>query len=207
LGALSFVLGVCAALTILVQPGFLTPNHGYIFSTVGIAAVGCGFGALRNRPNTRVTSMILPTVGILLGALGTLVAGSNALDYFLRTGNAQIQPLGLTVSAPPVQPAPAVAAPTTQDHETERMSLVEIEGTLAFLLKHDAASTGGVYPAALAPTSDNRVTTPFGFVILPAGSHFSYTPAADRGGFSMELSGVDGAVADYDTASGVVHSR
>ncbi|MCU1585064.1 MAG: hypothetical protein JWM49_1620 [Microbacteriaceae bacterium] len=208
-GALSFVLGVCAAFTILVQPGFLTPNHGYIFSTIGISAVAFGFVALRNRPNARATSIILPTVGILLGALGTLVAGSNALDYYLHTNNPQTVPLGISSPVSPVQstqPAPAVVAPTPQDHEAERLSLVRVEGTLAYLLKRDAAERGA-YPAVLAATSDNQVITPAGSVVLPAGSRFSYTPAADGGGFSMQLTGVAGADARYDTASGVITSQ
>jgi hypothetical protein len=200
------VLGVCAATTILVQPGILTPNHGFAFSTVGISAVAFGFVALRNRPNARAMSVILPTLGILLGALGTLVAGSNALDYYLHTDHPQVQQLGFSAPVPTAQPAPPVAAPTAQDHEAERMSLVQVEGTLAYLLKKDAA-VGGVYPAALAATSDNHVVTPDGSVLLPAGSHFSYTPAADGGGFSMELTGVAGAFAKYDTASGVITSE
>jgi hypothetical protein len=83
------------------------------------------------------------------------------------------------------------------------MQLAQVAGTVSFLLSK-SFETSGSYPTTLQATSDGMVWTPAGSVQLPAGADMQYTPAISGSGYSLTVTGPGGAVAKYDTATGVV---
>jgi hypothetical protein len=198
----SLLFGAVAAAMIFAQPGNFSAGNGYLFSTVGLTGIALGFTALRNRPNGRVSNMLLPTLGITLGALGTLVMVLNLVNFSQHPAAAPVgQPI--SVAAPsPAKPAPTVAVTRDQD----RMDLARSAGTLAYLLKQVHAQYGG-FPATLSPGVDGLVATTSGGVKLPHGASLAYQPREGNQSYALTITGATGAVAYFDTMSGVVETR
>ena len=197
---------------IFAQPGNITAGNGFLFSTVGLTGIALGFTALRNRQNARISSSIMPTLGILLGATGTLVMVLHLVNFYQHpAATAVTQPISVaapatvqprTIQPAPVQPAPAVAVTREQD----RMNLAQSEGTIVFLLKQ-ARSQDGNFPTLLNASSGGFIVTPAGNVKLPDGAHMIYVPRDNNHSFALTMVGVTGAVAVFDTNTGVINTQ
>ena len=208
----SFLFGAVAAAMIFAQPGNITAGNGFLFSTVGLTGIALGFTALRNRQNARISSSIMPTLGILLGATGTLVMVLHLVNFYQHpAATAVTQPISVaapatvqprTIQPAPVQPAPAVAVTREQD----RMNLAQSEGTIVFLLKQ-ARSQDGNFPTLLNASSGGFIVTPAGNVKLPDGAHMIYVPRDNNHSFALTMVGVTGAVAVFDTNTGVINTQ
>ena len=197
---------------IFAQPGNITAGNGFLFSTVGLTGIALGFTALRNRQNARISSSIMPTLGILLGAIGTLVMVLHLVNFYQHpAATAVTQPISVaapatgqprTIQPAPVQPVPAVAVTRKQD----RMNLAQSEGTIVFLLKQARSQDGG-FPSLLNASSGGFIVTPAGNVKLPDGAHMIYVPRDNNHSFALTMVGVTGAVAVFDTSTGVINAQ
>ena len=197
---------------IFAQPGNITAGNGFLFSTVGLTGIALGFTALRNRQNARISSSIMPTLGILLGAIGTLVMVLHLVNFYQHpAATAVTQPISVaapatgqprTIQPAPVQPVPAVAVTREQD----RMNLAQSEGTIVFLLKQARSQDGG-FPSLLNASSGGFIVTPAGNVKLPDGAHMIYVPRDNNHSFALTMVGVTGAVAVFDTSTGVINAQ
>ena len=197
---------------IFTQPGNITAGNGFLFSTIGLTGIALGFTALRNRQNARISSSIMPTLGILLGAIGTLVMVLHLVNFYQHpAATAVTQPISVaapatvqprTIQPAPVQPVPAVAVTRKQD----RMNLAQSEGTIVFLLKQARSQDGG-FPSLLSASSGGFIVTPAGNVKLPDGAHMIYVPRDNNHSFALTMVGVTGAVAVFDTSTGVINTQ
>ena len=208
----SLLFGAVAAAMIFAQPGNFTAGNGFLFSTVGLTGIGLGFTALGNRPNARLSSMLMPTLGIALGAIGTLVMVLHLVNFYQHPAAAPVvQPISVaapttvqppTVQPTAVQPVPAVSVTREQD----RMALAQSEGTIVYLLKQGRAHYGD-FPGLLNASPGGFVVTPAGNVKLPDGAHMIYQPRDNNQSYALTIMGVTGAVAVFDTSTGVIDTR
>lgn len=208
----SLLFGAVAAAMIFAQPGNFTAGSGYLFSTVGLTGIALGFTALGNRPNARLSSMLMPTLGIALGAIGTLVMVLHLVDSYQHPAAAPVfQPLSVaapaTAQPPAVQPAPMQPAPVVAvTHEQDRMALAQSEGTTVYLLKQAQAQYGR-FPSFLIASAGGFVVTTAGNVKLPDGAHMIYQPRDNNQSYALTIMGVTGAMAVFDTSTGVIDAR
>ncbi len=187
---------------IFAQPDNFTAGNGFLFSTVGLIGIGLGFTALSNRPNGRVTSMLMPTLGIALGAIGTLIMVLHLVNFYQHPVAAPVaQPIAVAAPAT-VQPTPVVAV----THEQDRMALAQSEGTIVYDLKQQQAQYGS-FPSLLNASSGGFVVTTTGTVKLPDGARMIYVPRDNNQSFALTIMGVTGAVAVFDTSTGVIDAR
>jgi hypothetical protein len=112
-----------------------------------------------------------------------------------------------TVQPPAIQPAPVQPAPAvTVTREQDRMNLAQSEGTVVFLLKQARSQDGG-FPSLLNASSGGFIVTPAGNVKLPDGAHMIYVPRDNNQSFALTMVGVTGAVAVFDTSTGVINTQ
>lgn len=200
LGILSFFLGAAAIVIAIAQPAAFSNYSGYWFSTIGVSAVVFGVVALKRRRRRS----LLPVLGIVLGAFGTLAMAFLVIQFYANPASANASPsFAMVPHARSVTPPPAPVASASSPVVDERMQLAQTAGTISFLLKKSYQSSGS-YPNALNVTPDGLVMTPLGSVLLPQRARVLYQPAIDGGGYSLTITGSGGAVAEFDTATGVV---
>jgi hypothetical protein len=199
MGLFSFFLGASATVIAIAQPAAFSNYSGYWFSTIGISAVVFGIVALKRRRR----GSLLPVLGIVLGAFGTLAMASLVIQFYANPASANAPPaFAMVPQARPVTSPPAPVASASSPAVHERMQLAQAAGTISFLLKKTFEGSGS-YPDALSVTP-GLVGTPVGSVSLPEEARVQYQPAIDGTGYSLTITGSSGAVAKYDTATGVV---
>ncbi|MFB6611040.1 hypothetical protein ACFCVO_12005 [Agromyces sp. NPDC056379] len=116
---------------------------------------------------------------------------------------------GSSAEAAPTDSPPIVDAgePSTP-LEAERLALGQAVGTAAFVLEQ-TASTDGTWPASLAVTTDSSaLIAPDGRSLgpLPAGAQVLYSTSSDLREFSLTLVGPLGAIAAYESTTGMVNT-
>lgn len=197
LGLLSFLLGAGATVMALAPTAVPAGYSGYLFSTIGVTAVLVGIAAMKRRGRTS----LLPVLGILLGAFATIFMVSLMVQFHQSQLASPVVEMPITpveISSPMLPAETEASVPAD-----ERMQLAQVAGTISYLLSKNF-ETSGSYPTALQATSAGLVWTPAGSIQLPTGAALQYSPATTGSGYSLTVTGAGGAVANYDTATGVV---
>lgn len=216
-GWLSLLLGLLAAGLALYFFPSLGLGQGYFASTVGLSAIGYGIFALALRRRGDATGRLAPTIGILLGALGTLVMGSSVVSYYVDGGSIeapstlQIGDTRFTLEpqaeVPPVMaPADRTPAPVAVTSPSEeRLALSQALGTISFVLNQIAPAAK---PESLTlSTPGGILSTPEGHALanLPAGTVVTYAPSADSSSYAITLWGAAfGTAVQFDSAVGQI---
>jgi hypothetical protein len=183
-----------------------------IASWVGIAAIVWGVGALRTRRSGFTTSFWKPILGIVMGAVGTvmMVAGIlvslHAPVLSATTAPAQQQQQQQPIPSQPTVPRGGPPAESDQILDNEQLLA---SGTLqAIHYRYSSNSTtlgpGQSWPATLTESPDSVVRDANGLslVTLPAGIRLQYALAADRSSFGFVISSTAGPeTIHYDSAT------
>lgn len=185
----------------------------------GFGAVGVWF-ALMAAPRYRATRGRSPvTVGIGVG-LGIAAMAVAAYAFLVVVAANQgtrlpapahwVEGGTTTTSEFQLESRPEEAAPAAEldAPEAERLALAQGAGTAAYVLKQITAPDS-VWPAALAVSTDGAtLLAPDGSTLAPLapGTQVLYSTSSDQLEFSLTLMGPHGAVATYESTSGVVES-
>jgi len=183
--------GLAALVLAFAQPETTDVARGFIASTIGLTAMASGVRALALVRTGESDTAIGPLLGILAGAVGTVVMGAALVSFYF---------------APTTTDAAATASSTqssaSSGPETERMALAQAVGTLASVIPVDSGR-----PDSLLVDPSGLVSTPDGtaLVTVPAGAVLQYMPSPDGLQYTILLTGPTfGTTAMYDSAVGQV---
>lgn len=84
--SISLLLGTVALAFAALQPQNNSAQAGFLMSGVGIWAIASGIQALRRHGSARSTSAVIARLGIVFGAVGTLVAYTLAAFFLISAG-------------------------------------------------------------------------------------------------------------------------
>jgi hypothetical protein len=203
----TLVIGVVALVVSLTQFQFGSTTT-YILSTLGLVAVGTGFGALRRVSSGHPGSRSVAILAIVFGMVATVVT-------ILRFLTVQFFP---SVSADfPALPAIAAGgeqstaarsvpvSPSGRSEEEERLALSQSLGTAIVVLRQQPSDVelAGLY------LSDGYLELVTGQKVATAGGAKSvrFVVEADGVHYKTTVEGTEGAWVHFDSATGYITSK
>ena len=91
--SISLLLGIAALVFAALQPQNNSVQTGFLISGVGVWAIASGIQALRRHGAARSTSAVIARIGIVCGAVGTLVMAYTLAAFFLISAGIQLPAL------------------------------------------------------------------------------------------------------------------